>query len=53
VEEGGESFGRPGRNRRRAGVEEVGASHPSSVGSRFEAGGSDASAENGDNTGGT
>jgi hypothetical protein len=42
---GGESFGWPGRDRRRANVEEAGASHPSSVGSRSEADGSDASAK--------
>jgi hypothetical protein len=42
----GESSGRPERDRRRAGVAEAGASHPSSVGSRSEAGGSDASARN-------
>jgi hypothetical protein len=43
---GGESSGRPERDGRRAGVAEVGASHPSSVGSRSEASGSDASARN-------
>ena len=44
---GGESSGRPGRDGRRAGVEEAGASHLSSVGSGSDAGGSDASAGNG------
>jgi hypothetical protein len=36
---GGKSFGRPGRDGHRDGVEEAGSSHPSSVGSRSEAGG--------------
>jgi hypothetical protein len=44
---GGESSRWRGRDGRRAGVEEAEASHPSSVGSGSEAGGSDASAGNG------
>ena len=46
-EAGGESSRRPGIDGHRAGVEEARASHPSSVGSGFEADGSDASVENG------
>jgi hypothetical protein len=45
-EAGGESSGRPRRDRRRTGMEEAGASHPSSVGSGYEAGCSDASVGN-------
>jgi hypothetical protein len=43
---GGESSGRPGRDGRRTGVEEAGASHPSSVSSGYEAGCSDVSVGN-------
>jgi hypothetical protein len=45
--DGGESSERPGKDGRRANVEEAGASHPMSVGSGSETGSSDASTENG------
>ena len=48
----GESFGCPGRDVRRASVVEAEASHPSSVGSASEAGGSDASTGNESGLGG-
>ena len=43
----GESSGRPGRDVSHAGVEEAGASQPSSVGSKSEASGSNVNARNG------
>jgi hypothetical protein len=48
----GQSSGWPGRDGRRADVEEAGVCHPSSVGSRSEAGNSDANTGNGAITGG-